>query len=100
MIDGLVEIVKECSRRKDGRKGTSAQAERSGPHSGQLENGVDVEQNPSPDLTERLVGSESLSPSLDYILVTPLKRHVPTPPWPSVLWAKSPVPVMLHLAKC
>lgn len=25
--DGLVEIVKECSRRKDGRKGTSAQAE-------------------------------------------------------------------------
>lgn len=51
---------------------------RCGPHSGRLENGVDVEQNPSPDLTERLVGSESPSHSLDYTLVMPLKRHVPT----------------------
>lgn len=50
---------------------------RSGPHSGRLENGVDVEQNPSPDLTERLVGSESLSTRLITSLLRPLRDMCP-----------------------
>ena len=62
MKDGLVQIVKGCSRRKDGgRREPWRQAERSGPLPGQLEN-LELMQNRTLHLTllcEGLVGSQS-----------------------------------------
>lgn len=104
--DGLVQIVKGCSRRKDEEgRGPWQQAERSGPHSGWLEN-AELMQNCALHVTS-LRGSGALRThptSLIASLLMPLETHPhphlgPSCPWPPVLWTKPLVLVMLQLAK-
>lgn len=91
--DGLFQIVKGRSRRKDEEgRGPWQQAERSGPHSGWLED-TELMQNCALHVTS-LRGSGALRvhpTSLIASLLRPLRDMSPPPPWPKLPLATSPL---------